>query len=102
MMKMTLEEPGLASFLELEVFKMDIPTGVGWSVMLPKGEIVLIKFNNGEWKTDEENNISHEFWQTVGNEITRLLADERLAKSSVKTCISSAPQPKRQRIWLDF
>jgi hypothetical protein len=102
MMKITLKEPESGSLLELEVYKMDTPTGIGWCVVLSKKKNVLIKFNNGEWKTEEENNISHEFWQTVGNEITRLLGNERQSQNSIKPRISSDPRPKRPRIFLDF
>jgi hypothetical protein len=76
-MKITLNEPGSGTLLELEVQKVDIPSGTGWYIITPKGRKVLIRSCNGEWLTDGENNISHEFWQTIGNEINKRLETER-------------------------
>ncbi|MCO5948632.1 hypothetical protein [Mucilaginibacter flavidus] len=98
MMKITLKEPGSGSFLELEVYKMDTSIGIGWSVVLPKGKNVLIKFNNGEWETDEGNNMSHEFWQTVGNEINLLLEEERMTLNATRSHKALVPRPKRTRM----
>jgi hypothetical protein len=97
-MKITLKEPESGTLLELEVYEMDTPTGIGWSVVLPKGGNVLIKCRNGEWKTDAENNISQEFWQTVGNEISLLLEVERVPRNAVKSYSELNPRPKRVRM----
>ena len=100
-MKIVLKEPGTCTLLELEVSKIDTPSGPGWSVITPGGRVVVIKFREGEWKTDSESNISYEFWQTVGNEITSLIGRERQSQNSLKTN-TSEPRPKRPRIWLEF
>ena len=53
-MRITLKEPEL----ELEVFKVDTPTGVGWCVILPDERKVLLKFHQGKWQTAD--NISNQ------------------------------------------
>jgi len=102
MMKIELNEPESGTLLELEVNKVDIPSGTGWSVSTPKGRKVVIKLCDGEWKTDGESNISHEFWQTIGQEITRLIRTEKQSQNSIKAILPSESRAKRPRIWLEF
>jgi translation initiation factor IF-3 len=90
-MRITLKEPEL----ELEVNKVDTPTGAGWCVILTEDRKILIKFHHGKWETTD--NISNEFLQEIGYEINQLLkADqkEKFSKSSTELNI----RPKRARI----
>jgi len=70
-MRITLKEPEL----ELEVFKVDTPTGVGWCVILPDERKVLLKFHQGKWQTAD--NISNQFLQAIGYEIDRSIEDDQ-------------------------
>jgi hypothetical protein len=58
-----LKEPELP----LEVNKVDIPTGQGWSVTLPEERKVLIRRYHDEWMSDDP--ISPDFARAIGREI---------------------------------
>lgn len=93
-MRIVLNETETDIELQLEVNKVDTPTGVGWSVLTSQGRTVLIKFRDGAWHAENENSISPEFWQMVGDEIEQVLG----ADCSAKEVSSANPRPKRARI----
>lgn len=74
-MKITLKEPEL----ELEVIKVDTPTGVGWCVLLPEERKILIKFNHDKWETGDD--VSDEFVKAIGDEINKFLESDRPGKN---------------------
>jgi len=90
-MKITLKGHGLV----LEANKVDTPTGAGWSIIIPDGRKVLIKFHHGKWETAED--VSNGFVQATGNEISRLLAAGQPEKSGNGNP-GLNPRPKRARI----
>ncbi|EHQ30993.1 hypothetical protein BDD43_4981 [Mucilaginibacter gracilis] len=93
-MKITLNETQTGTILELEVYKVDTPTGEGWSVLTPQGRKVVIKFRDGNWHAEDDHSITQEFWQMVGEEISRTLDENLLATIGPP----SNPRPKRTRI----
>ena len=90
-MKITLKDPEL----ELEVIKVDTPTGVGWCVLLPGERKILIKFNHGKWETDD--NVSDQFVQAIGDEINQFLESDQPGKNCYSYS-SLNQQPKRERM----
>lgn len=97
-MKIVLNEPDSGTLLELDGAEVDIPSGTGWCVIMPKGRNVVIKFFDGEWKTDDESNISREFWQTIGNEITFLIGSKNQYRNSFNAPSSLQRRIKRPRL----
>jgi hypothetical protein len=93
-MKITLNETETGTTLPLEVYKVDTPTGEGWSVLTPQGRKVLIKLRDGNWHAEDDHSITREFWQMVGEEISRTLEADQLATAIPSTI----PRPKRARI----
>jgi hypothetical protein len=93
-MRIILNEPESGTELHLEVNKVDTPTGVGWSVLTPQGRTVIIKLIDGNWQAEDDQSISQEFWQMVGEEIGTVLATEHIA-SPTSSCNL---HPKRARI----
>ena len=93
-MKITLNETETGTTLPLEVYKVDTPTGEGWSVLTPQGRKVLIKLRDGNWYAEDDHSITQEFWQMVGEEISRTLEADQLATVIPFTI----PRPKRARI----
>jgi len=70
-MRITLNEPEL----ELEVNRVDTPTGTGWCVIMPDDRKILVKLRYGKWET--EDMISEQFVQDVGSEISRFLEEDQ-------------------------
>jgi hypothetical protein len=93
-MRIVLNQTESGTELHLDVYKVDTPTGVGWSVLTPQGRNVLIKLIDGNWQAEDDQSISQEFWQMVGEEIGTVLATEHIA-SPTSSCNL---HPKRARI----
>ncbi|MES2267511.1 MAG: hypothetical protein V4520_12170 [Bacteroidota bacterium] len=72
-MRIVLNETETGTELQLEAYKVDTPTGIGWSVLTPQGITVVIKLIDGSWQAADAPSISQEFWQLVGEEISRML-----------------------------
>jgi hypothetical protein len=90
-MRITLKEPEL----ELEVHKVDTPTGVGWCVILPEERKMLIKFHNGKWETMD--NASDQFVQAIGYEINQFLESDQSGRNYINYS-SLNQRPKRVRM----
>ena len=91
-MKIKLNEPVSGTLLELEVVRVDLPSGTGWSVHMADGKKVVITNYKGLWKTEEAGNISQEFWQVVGNEINRVLIEEPQHTTITHTMVNTKPK----------
>jgi hypothetical protein len=98
-MKIKLNEPVSGTLLELEVVRVDLPSGTGWSVHMADGKKVVITYYKGFWKPNEISNISQEFWQVIGDEINRLLVEEQQEKHTTITHTMVNTKPKRPRIF---
>jgi hypothetical protein len=90
-MRITLKEPDL----ELEVYKVDTPTGAGWCVIMPDDRKILIKCHQGKWDTADI--VSNQFVQAVGDEIIQFLQAER-PKNNKNSDTDLDLKPKRARI----
>jgi len=90
-MRITLKEPDL----DLEVNKVDTPTGTGWCVIMPDDRKILVKVQHGRWETNDC--ISDQFVQDVGNEISLSLRADQPEKLSTNYHALN-PRPKRARI----
>lgn len=90
-MKITLEDPEL----ELEVNKVDTPTGIAWCVIMPNERKIIIKDHQGQWKTNEV--LSDQFVQLIGDEINRVL-EAKQPENLVSSYSLANPRPKRTRI----
>jgi hypothetical protein len=90
-MRITIKEPEL----ELEVNKVDTPTGAGWCVIMPGDRKILIKRHQGKW--DTADNVSNQLVQAVGGEILQYLqAGQPKNDSNGHTELNL--KPKRPRI----
>lgn len=90
-MRITLKEPEL----DLEVNKVDTPTGTGWCVIMPDERKILVKHRHGKWEADDL--ICDQFVQAVGDEIDRFLESVQPHKlSNGPTELNT--RPKRARI----
>lgn len=69
-MKITLKDPEL----DLEVNKVDTPTGAGWCVIMPDERKILVKLQHGRWETNDL--VCDPFVQAIGDEINRFLATD--------------------------
>ena len=98
-MKIKLNEPVSGTLLELEVVRVDLPSGTGWSVHMADGKKVVITYYKGLWKPNEISNISQEFWQVIGDEINHLLVEEQQEKHTTITHTMVNTKPKRPRIF---
>jgi hypothetical protein len=90
-MRITLKDPEL----ELDVYKVDTPTGTGWSIIMPDDRKILAKYHNGKWEANDV--ISEQFVQEIGYEINRILEADQRAKLSKNHSILNR-RPKRARI----
>jgi hypothetical protein len=90
-MRITLKGPEL----QLEVNKVDTPTGAGWCVIMPDERKILIKRHQGKWGTAD--NVNNQFVQAVGDEISNsILANQPKNDNNSHTVLSL--KPKRARI----
>jgi hypothetical protein len=90
-MRITLKEPDL----ELEVYKVDTPTGAGWCVIMPDDRKILIKRQQDKW--DTADNISNQFVQAVGAEIILYLKSDQ-PKNDTNNLAKLNIKPKRARL----
>ena len=72
-MRIILNETETGTDLQLEAHEVTTPTGMGWSVLSPQGISVVIKLIDGNWQAADAPSISQEFWQILGEEISRIL-----------------------------
>ena len=90
-MRIILKEPEL----DLEVNKVDTPTGAAWCVKMPDERKVLITFHHGKW--DTAGDFSNQLVQAIGNQINQFFEADKPEK--LKIGISGLNQrPKRERI----
>jgi len=95
-MKIVVREPITGNLLALESYKVDTPTGPGWSVMMPEGPRILIKFCNGRWEIN--STIDPVLAQLIGNEIMQSLEESELDMNSGKRYAPLFVHPKRPRL----
>jgi len=96
-MKIILKEPESGTVLELLADKVDIAAVNAWSILFPTGKKTLIRCCNGVWKTENYSNISPQFWQIVGNEITRLVDADEFHKNKNANFSAADARLKRRR-----
>lgn len=94
MTRISVNDPESGKIILLEINKVDIPTGAGWSVMLPNGKKFLMKKRNGEWETDPDENRISEFVFAVGNEINQMMEAEGQDNLSGKSYKREGSRPR--------
>jgi len=95
-MKIIVSEPVTGKMFELDAYKVDTPTGPGWSVMLPTGAKVLLKHCNGRWEIN--TSMDDLFAQAICNEIMQSLEEGELDMNSGNRYAPIFFHPKRPRL----
>jgi len=99
-MKIVVREPLTGNIMGLEAYKVDTPTGPGWSVMVPTGAKVLLKHCNGRWEIN--NSIDYLFAQAICNEIMQSLEEGEIDINTGKRLAPLFFHPKRPRLMRHF
>jgi hypothetical protein len=87
-MKITLNDQEL----ELQVNKVDTPTGTGWSICMRDERKLVIKFRQGKWETAD--NVDDTFVQVIGREIDHFFNIDT-SQDQGKSRQGLNPRPKR-------
>jgi len=95
MTRISVKDPESGKIVILEINKVDIPTGAGWSVMLPDGKKFLMKKCNSEWETTADENIISEFVFAVGNEINQMIEADAMDSCASRSYRAINPLPTR-------
>jgi hypothetical protein len=95
MTRINIKDPESGKSVILEINKVDIPTGAGWSVMLPDGKKFLMKKCNSKWEATADDNIISGFVFAIGNEINQLIEADALNTCSGKSHRGVNPLPRR-------
>jgi len=79
-MTICVKEPQTGVKLQLTVKLPDPKRITEWLVTLPKGEVLLFKFSDGNWTTNQDEKIYAEFTKAIGRVISLLSIHEDAEK----------------------
>ena len=64
-MTICVKEPQSGEELQLPVKLLDTKHRTEWSVTLPKGDVLLLKYADGSWTTNQDKKIDAQFIEAI-------------------------------------